>query len=143
MNVFIFLLALIPVLFIGVMLIEMLLASAPRRGKWPFPPVSKRLRTARALPRLPIPASQATATVAQPQPSGAAVAHGSPKPEKRIKILTPGGYLLEGTSEQLVTRLSRMGEDERSLLTGEWQSDPEGFLRRLEAEGVLLVQVEE
>ena len=45
--VIIFLLALVPVLVIGAVLVDLLFAAAPRRGKWPFPDMqfaSSRLR---------------------------------------------------------------------------------------------------
>lgn len=45
--VIVFILALIPVLVIGAVLVDLLFAAAPRRGKWPFPDTqfaSSRLR---------------------------------------------------------------------------------------------------
>lgn len=46
-SVIVFILALIPVLVIGAVLIDLLFAAAPRRGKWPYPDTryaSSRLR---------------------------------------------------------------------------------------------------
>ena len=41
LSIFIVLAVLLPVLAIGATLIELLTASAPRRGKWPYPPVRR------------------------------------------------------------------------------------------------------
>lgn len=61
----IFLAALIPILMIGAMLIDLLFAQAPRRGKWPYPDVrmvSSRLRRLENRRRVAAAAMQRSAT---------------------------------------------------------------------------------
>ncbi len=106
----ILLLALAPVLTIGVVLINLLLDGAPRRGKWPFPEWKRR--------------------APGPRPGGK-----PPPAGKRLKILTDSGLLLEGTPECLAARLRRMD----GAYAPEGARDAQQFLCQLEAAGRILI----
>lgn len=114
-TVLILLLALAPVLTIGAVLINLLLENAPRRGKWPFPPPKRRATSPRRGNKPPV--------------------------EARIKILTEGGLLLEGTPEYLAARLRRM-EGAPAARPRESAEDARRFLREWEAAGRILIRPE-